>query len=84
MDNTIRTNLNKISTVLQSFQIPANYELMAKFATCHRLLQSVAEEVDRLEAENDELKKALGMDQQETEEPEEPVGAVAQDEDDNG
>lgn len=77
MSNIVK-NAQYVADTIQSLDIKATYELMVKFTKCLETLSMIAQEANKLEKENIELKKALGLDDnaKESSEPEisiEPV-----------
>ena len=76
MSNIVK-NAQYVADTIQSLDIKATYELMVKFTKCLETLSIIAQEANKLEKENTELKKALGLDDaKESSEPEisiEPV-----------
>lgn len=76
MSNIVK-NAQYVADTIQSLDIKATYELMVKFTKCLETLSVIAQEANKLEKENAELKKALGLDDaKESSEPEisiEPV-----------
>lgn len=56
-----------IADTIQSLDIKASYELMVKFTKCIEALGAIANEAQKLEKENAELKKALGIDDEDKE-----------------
>ena len=61
----------KVASGLQSLEIKANYTLMATLLGCLTSLKTIVDEANKLEAENAEFKKALGINDENKSEPEE-------------
>ena len=61
MSNIVK-NAQFVADTIQSLDIKATYELMIKFTKCLETLSVIAQEANKLEKENIELKKALGLD----------------------
>lgn len=61
MSNIVK-NAQYVADTIQSLDIKATYELMVKFTKCLETLSMIAQEANKLEKENAELKKALGID----------------------
>ena len=69
-----------IADSLQSLDIKASYELMVKLTKCLEALGSIASEAQKLERENEEFKKALGLDAEPNEDSEIKIEPVSMDE----
>lgn len=69
MNTDITQNAQMVADIIQSINIKASYELMCKLVGCIELLNKIVEEGQRLEKENAEFRKALGLDKKEDETP---------------
>ena len=69
-------NAQMVADIIQSINIKASYELMCKLVGCIELLNKIADEGAKLERENDEFRKALGLDKKEDETPAEETRPI--------